>query len=147
MITYTIDRNKSLQILHIYIGHGGVHDGVVDAVLEGAHGNTSLKTLIILLSHDQPELRQVRPQLELNVVYGSTPSTKANWIWRLDLIQHLQGLLSSCPVPPHMCVHVRTSNSLHFIRVEVHGGGSIYTCTHVHQLHYFCACMYTRMIK
>ena len=46
-----------------------------------------------------------------------------------------------------MCVCTCTSNSLHFIRVEVHGGGSIYTCTHVHQLHYFCACMCTRMTQ
>ena len=36
-----------------------------------------------------------------------------------------------------VCVCIQLSNSIHFIRVEVHGGGSIYTCTHVHQLHYF----------
>ena len=65
----SIERNKSLQMLDI----DRVHDGVVDAVLKGARGNTSLKKLIILLSDDQlkaaAELRHVRPQLELVVFH------------------------------------------------------------------------------
>ena len=51
------------------------HDGVLDAVLKGACGNTSLKKLITKLYSDQEhlkaaaaELRQVRPQLELYVL-------------------------------------------------------------------------------
>ena len=44
----SIERNKSLQMLDI----ASLHDGVVDAVLKGARGNTSLKKLIILLSRD-----------------------------------------------------------------------------------------------
>ena len=65
----SIERNKSLQMLGIYIEHGRV----VDAVLKGAHGNTSLKKLIIQMSdsyHLQAataELQQVRPQLEVDV--------------------------------------------------------------------------------
>ena len=65
----SIERNKSLQMLDI----GCVHDGVVDAVLKGACGNTSLK-LIILMCRDHfaaAELRQVRPQLELVDHYES----------------------------------------------------------------------------
>ena len=64
-----IERNKSLQMLGIYIEHGGV----VDAVLKGAHGNSSLKKLIIQISNSYhlkaaaAELQQVRPQLEVNV--------------------------------------------------------------------------------
>ena len=64
----SIERNKSLQMLHIF----NVHDGVVDAVLKGARGNTSLKKLTIrwlsipdLRITAAAELRQVRPQLEL----------------------------------------------------------------------------------
>ena len=65
----SIERNKSLQMLDICIGR----NSLVDAVLKGARGNTSLKQLIIQLSRDQlkaaAELQQVRPQLELvNVV-------------------------------------------------------------------------------
>ena len=65
----SIERNKSLQMLDI----ASLHGSVVDAVLKGARGNTSLKKLIILLSRDQlkaaAELQHVRPQLELvNVV-------------------------------------------------------------------------------
>ena len=70
----SIERNTSLQMLYIAY----VHDGVVDAVLKGAHGNTSLKRLTIQqlsfldLSRDKlkaaaAELRQARPQLELVV--------------------------------------------------------------------------------
>ena len=66
----SIERNNSLQMLDIF----NVHDSMVEAVLKGARGNTSLKKLIIPLSRDQlkaaaAELQQVRPQLELiNVV-------------------------------------------------------------------------------
>ncbi len=64
----SIERNKSLQMLGIL----HVHDSV-DAVLKGAHGNTSLKKLIIImLSRDHlkaapAELQKVRPELELVV--------------------------------------------------------------------------------
>ena len=68
----SIERNKSLQMLDIAIGH----DGVKDAVLKGARGNTSLKKLTIRLYSDHEhleaaaaELRRVRPQLQLRVVY------------------------------------------------------------------------------
>ena len=60
---------ESLQMLVIYIEHGGV----VDAVLKGAWGNTSLKKLIIQMSNPYhlkaaaAELQQVRPQLEVDV--------------------------------------------------------------------------------
>ena len=60
-----IERNKSLQMLGIYIEHGDV----VDAVLKGAHANSSLKKLIIQISNSYhlkaaaAELQQVRPQL------------------------------------------------------------------------------------
>ena len=70
-VEMSIERNKSLQMLYIDIGHGG---SMVDAVLKGACGNTSLKKLTIRLYFDQKhikaaavELRQVRPQLELHV--------------------------------------------------------------------------------
>ena len=63
-----IESNKSLQMLYIYIKHS---IGVVEAVLKGARGNTSLKKLTIRRwSYGQQhlntvnELRQVRPQLE-----------------------------------------------------------------------------------
>ena len=68
----SIERNKSLQMLYIHTEH----DDVLDAVIKGARGNTSLKTLIISLYSDQvhhkaaaaaAELRQVRPQLKLHV--------------------------------------------------------------------------------
>ena len=65
----SIERNKSLQLLGIYIEHAGL----VDAVLQGAHGNTSLKKLIIQMSDPYhlkaaaAELQQVRPQLEVDV--------------------------------------------------------------------------------
>ena len=65
----SIERNKSLQMLYIPIEHSGV----VEAVLKGARGNTSLKKLTIWLYSDQEhlkaaaELQQVRPQLELHV--------------------------------------------------------------------------------
>ena len=60
----SIERNKSLQMLYVTIGH----DCVEDAVLKGARGNTSLKKLTISVYSDQEpaaELRQVRPLLEL----------------------------------------------------------------------------------
>ena len=66
----SIERNKSLQMLYIFC----VHDSVVEAVLKGARGNTSLKKLIIQQLSDPDhrstaaaELRQVRPLLELFV--------------------------------------------------------------------------------
>ena len=76
----SIERNKSHQMLDMGIDHGGV----VDAILKGACGNTSLKQLTIkliyihYLAHDREhlkaaaaaaaaKLRQVRPQLELRV--------------------------------------------------------------------------------
>ena len=69
-VEMSIERNKSLQMLYIHIDH----EGVVDAVLKGACGNTSLKKLTIWLYSDQEhlkaaaaELRQVRPLLELRV--------------------------------------------------------------------------------
>ena len=74
----SIERNKSLQMLEIAIRH----DGVVDAVLKGACGNTSLKQLTIRLPYRDrerlkaaaaaaaAELRQARPQLELHVYYS-----------------------------------------------------------------------------
>ena len=66
-VATSIESNKSLQMLDICIGHSGV----VDAVLKGARGSTSLKKLIIRWSHDlnaaTAELRQVRPQLGLDI--------------------------------------------------------------------------------
>ena len=66
----SIERNKSLQMLDIV----SVHDSVVEAVLKGAHGNTSLKKLTIwwlsIPDHHNTaaaELRQIRPQLELDI--------------------------------------------------------------------------------
>ena len=64
----SIERNKSLQMLFIRIEH----DDVVDAVIKGARGNTSLKQLIIQSSRERhkaaaAELQQARPQLELHV--------------------------------------------------------------------------------
>ena len=66
----SIERNKSLQMLYI----ASLHEGVVDAVLKGVRGNTSLKKLTIHvrllylqlhLKAAAAELRHVRPQLEL----------------------------------------------------------------------------------
>ena len=66
----SIERNKSLQMLAITIGH----NGLLEAILKGAHGNTSLKRLGVQLPLFEEhvmaaaaELRQVRPQLELHV--------------------------------------------------------------------------------
>ena len=71
----SIESNKSLQMLHINIEHSGVEE----AVLKGAHGNTSLKKLTIRRrSYDQmhlnaaaaaDELQQVRPELELRLFH------------------------------------------------------------------------------
>ena len=65
----SIESNKSLQMLYIDIRHS---IGVVEAVLKGARGNTSLKKLTITWSRDlnaaTAELRQVRPQLELCIL-------------------------------------------------------------------------------
>ena len=62
--------NKSLQMLDIDIQHSSV----VEAVLKGAYGNTSLKKLNIRLYSDlmhftaaAAELQQTRPQLKLHV--------------------------------------------------------------------------------
>ena len=71
----SIERNKSLQKLYMWTDHGDV----VDAILKGARGNTSLKQLTIKApyrgrAHDREplkaaaaEFRQVRPQLEFHV--------------------------------------------------------------------------------
>ena len=68
----SIERNKSLQMLYMRTDHGGV----VDAILKGAHGNSSLKQLTISYRDRErlkaaaaaaAELRQVRPQLKLRV--------------------------------------------------------------------------------
>ena len=77
----SIERNKSLQMLDIYIGHSGV----VEAILKGARGNISLKKLTIQrlfipdrrntaaehwqqhLKTAAAELQQIRPHLELDV--------------------------------------------------------------------------------
>ena len=56
------------------------HNGLVEAILKGAHGNTSLKRLDVQLftvveEHVKAaaaELRQVRPQLELHVYQDHT---------------------------------------------------------------------------
>ena len=66
----SIERNKSLQMLYIHTDH----DDVVDAILKGARGNTSLKQLTIKLPYRDrerlkaaaaaAELRQARPQLK-----------------------------------------------------------------------------------
>ena len=66
----SIESNKSLQMLDMFIRHSRV----MEAVLKGARGNTSLKKLIIWRSYDQllltaaddDELRRVRPELELH---------------------------------------------------------------------------------
>ena len=62
----SIESNKSLQMLYIDIEH----IRVVEAVLKGAHRNTSLKKLNIRrwsydLTAAVDELRRVRPELEL----------------------------------------------------------------------------------
>ena len=69
----SIERNKSLQKLYMWTDHGDV----VNAILKGARGNTSLKQLTIQLPYRDrerlmaaaaaAELRQVRPQLEFIV--------------------------------------------------------------------------------
>ena len=65
----SIERNKSLQMLDIDIEH----DGVAEAILKGACGNTSLKKLTLVPYSGKErleaaaELQQVRPQLELRV--------------------------------------------------------------------------------
>ena len=70
----SIERNKSLQMLYMWTDHGR-HKDVVDAILKGARGNTSLKQLTIELPYRDrerlkaaaaaaAELRQVRPQLK-----------------------------------------------------------------------------------
>ena len=71
----SIERNKSLQMLYT----DSRHKDVVNAILNGARGNTSLKQLTIKLPYRDrvhlmtaapaaaAELRQVRPQLELYV--------------------------------------------------------------------------------
>ena len=65
----SIESNKLLQMLYIDIMNSS---SVVEAVLKGACGNTSLKKLTIVQSYDQQhlnaELRQVRPQLELHTI-------------------------------------------------------------------------------
>ena len=48
----SIESNKSLQMLDIDIEHSRV----VEAVLKGARGNTSLKKLTIRRSYDQQHL-------------------------------------------------------------------------------------------
>ena len=60
----SIERNRSLQMLFIR-----EHDDVVDAVLKGACGNTSLRklTIPVRLKAAAAKLRQVRPQLKLRV--------------------------------------------------------------------------------
>ena len=70
-VATSIESNKSLQMLDIDIEHS---IGVVEAVLKGARGNTSLKKLTIRRwSYGQQhlktvnELHQVRPQLELDI--------------------------------------------------------------------------------
>ena len=63
----SIESNKSLQRLHI----STEHDDVLEAVLKGACGNTSL-LLLTIMSYDlnaAAELQQVRPELELYVFY------------------------------------------------------------------------------
>ena len=69
----SIEKNMLLQMLHI----DTKHDNVVEAVLKGARGNTSLKKLTVWLLSDPDHrdhlkaaaasLRQIRPQLELDV--------------------------------------------------------------------------------
>ena len=67
-VKMSIERNKSLQMLTINIRH----NSLVEAILKGAHGNTSLKRLSIPIFSEEhlkaaaAELRQVRPQLELH---------------------------------------------------------------------------------
>ena len=69
-VATSIESNKSLQMLHIFIE---LSIGVVEAILKGACGNTSLKKLTIGQSYGKQhlktvnELRQVRPQLELHI--------------------------------------------------------------------------------
>ena len=67
-VATSIESNKSLQMLYIDIRH----IGVVEAVLKGACGNTSLKKLAIKQSYNlnaaTAELRQFRPQLELCIL-------------------------------------------------------------------------------
>ena len=67
----SIESNKSLQMLYIHIKYSRV----VEAVLKGARGNTSLKKLTIrrrsygllhLKTAAADELRRVRPELELH---------------------------------------------------------------------------------
>ena len=65
----SIENNKSLQMLDTR----NTHSSVVEAVLKGACGNTSLKMLIIsrsdrkqhLIAAAADELQRVRPELEL----------------------------------------------------------------------------------
>ena len=63
----SIESNKSLQMLFIFTTHSS--HVVEEAVLKGACGNTSLKTLFTMSYNVNAaaaaELRQVRPQLQL----------------------------------------------------------------------------------
>ena len=69
----SIESNKSLQMLDMYIEHSGVEE----AVLKGACGNTSLKKLTIRrwsynkqhLKTAAAELQQVRSELELRLFH------------------------------------------------------------------------------
>ena len=67
-VATSIESNKSLQMLAIFIK---LSIGVVEAILKGARGNTSLKKLTIEQCYGHlktvNELRQVRPQLELDI--------------------------------------------------------------------------------
>ena len=60
---------KSLQVLRV----STEHDSVLEAVLKGACGNTSLKYLSMMRCSDHlktvaDELRQARPQLEFDAL-------------------------------------------------------------------------------
>ena len=53
----SIERNKSFQMLYMWTDHGGV----VDAILKGARGNTSLKQLTIQLPYCNQEHLKAAP--------------------------------------------------------------------------------------
>ena len=67
----SIKSNKSLQMLYIRIEHSGM----VEAVLKGARGNTTLKELTIVSYGKQhqdtaaAELQQIRPKLGIAYIY------------------------------------------------------------------------------
>ena len=112
----SIERSKSLLML----GIGFVHESVVDAVLKGVRGNTSLKKLtkltgVFFSRLSQHTLMPVNQLLLLSI--GNSISrllllscNKSDHIWSWMLVRQTN---DSYPVPC-MCMCKYKFNSLHF---------------------------------